>query len=315
MEFQCTFADTKFIRQLCLNESPMLQTALKLCLQLGYSRIYFGRREILQKFDKDPNIYLVVIDAEPGLLGQTTEKDVFIHMSKNESKITFVTPNQDLEGLSDSIGVLSFDDLDRLRSPQSNSEWEYPLSKKTKNISMLYSAKEYTTGHTIRTFIYNKYRTSGLIDFFTAQKSEHKIKLANRRSSLLNYRYNLIIENTFDEYHVSDQLKDAFLGKCIPIYLGNLTKYKLRFIETWGIDLSGVVDISKIGLHNALNFLDKSYYDASLPCVQSNHFAIKNRLSSLGWDGSEMINTDMSWLGDKVIDLLIKSLKRKLSQL
>ena len=315
MEFQCTFADTKFIRQLRLNESPLLQTALKLCLELGYSRIYFGRREILQKYDKHPNTYLVVIDAEPGLLGQTTEKDVFTHMSKNESNITFVTPNQDLGGLSDSIGVLSFDDLDRLRSPQSNSEWEYPLSKKSKNISMLYSAKDYTTGHTIRTFIYNKYRTSGLIDFFTAQKSEHKVKLANRRSSLVNYRYNLIIENTFDEYHVSDQLKDAFLGRCIPIYLGNLTKYKLRFIETWGIDLSGVVDISKFGLHNALTFLDQTYYDSSLTYIQSNHFAIKNRLLSLGWDGSEMINTDMSWLGDKVINLLIKSLKIKLSKL
>ena len=86
---------------------------------------------------------------------------------------------------------------------------------------MLYSAKEYTTGHTIRTFIYNKYRDTGLIDFFTAQKGEPLVLLSNRRVSLQNYRYNLIIENTFDDHHVSDQLKDAFLGKCIPIYLGN----------------------------------------------------------------------------------------------
>lgn len=313
MEFQCTFSETSFVRQLRLEESPLLQTALTLCLELGYSRIYFGRREVLQKTDDFPNTYFVIVDAEPGLLGQTTEKDVFTHMSRNESNITFITPNQDLVGLSDSIGVLSFDDLDRLRSPQSKSDWDYPLSKKSKNISMLYSAKEYTTGHLIRTFIYNKYRKSGLIDFFTAQKSEHKVQLSNRRKSLVNYRYNLIIENTFDEYHVSDQLKDAFLGKCIPIYLGNLTKYKQKFIDKWGINLSSVVQISNIGLHNALTSLDKSFYESSLSCVHANHLAIKHRLHFLGWDGSDMNNTDMSWLGHKVIIKLIESLKSKLS--
>ena len=99
---------------------------------------------------------------------------------------------------------------------------------------MLYSEKSYTTGHTIRTFVYSKYKHSGLIDFFTAKKAEAMIHLANRRNSLQYYRYNLIIENTFDHHHVSDQIKDAFLGKCIPIYLGNFTKYK-QHLSTSGV--------------------------------------------------------------------------------
>ena len=40
-------------------------------------------------------------------------------MSHHERNITFITSNQDLMGLSDSIGFLSYDDVDRLRSPQS----------------------------------------------------------------------------------------------------------------------------------------------------------------------------------------------------
>ena len=209
MEFQCTFADTKFIKQLRLDESTFLSRPLRLCSQLGYSNIVFGRREILDQYNNNSQTYLVVIDAEPGLLGQSTEKQVFHHMSSNEQNITFITPNQDLLGLSDSIAVLSFDDLDRLRSPQSNLEWEYPIEKKQNNISMLYSSKEYTTGHAIRTFIYNKYRDTGLL-IFTAQKAEKTIRISNRRNSLVKYRFNLIIENTFDDYHVSDQMKDAF---------------------------------------------------------------------------------------------------------
>ena len=313
MEFQCTIADTKFIKQLCLDESTFLSRPLRLCSQLGYSNIVFGRKEILDQYKNKPQTYLVVIDAEPGLLGQSTEKQVFLHMSANEKNITFITPNQDLLGLSDSIAVLSFDDLDRLRSPQSNLEWEYPIEKKQKNISMLYSSKEYTTGHTIRTFIYNKYRDTGLIDFFTAQKAERKIRVSNRRNSLINYRYNLIIENTFDDYHVSDQIKDAFLGRCIPIYMGNFSKYSQRFEDLWGIDMSSVVQISKFGLHQAVTSLDKNYYLSCLSSIENNYCAMRRRLRSLSWDGHEMVNTDMSWLGDKILIKLFQSLQNKIS--
>ena len=312
MEFQCTFADTKFIRQLRLDESTYLPKALRVCSQLGYSHIIFGRREILDQYDISPTTYFVVIDAEPGTLGQATEKKVFLHMSLNERNITFVTPNQDLQGLSDSIAVLPFDDLDRLRSPQSNLEWDCPISKKSKNISMLYSAKEYTTGHTIRTFIYNKYRDTGLIDFFTAQKGEEKIRISNRKNSLSYYRYNLIIENTFDDHHVSDQLKDAFLGRCVPIYMGNFTKFSQRFVDKWGVDISGIVQISNFGLDKAITSLGTDFYSSLLPSIETNYYAMHRRLSDLSWDGQSMINTDMSWLGDRVVNKLHNSLQNKL---
>ena len=67
--------------------------------------------------------------------------------------------------------------------------------------------------------------------------------MENRKNSLENYRYNLIIENTFDEYHISDQLKDSF-GKCIPIYLGNVSKYSKLYEDEWGIDWNGVIELS-----------------------------------------------------------------------
>ena len=56
---------TRFIRQLRLDESH-LPKALKLCSQLGYSKI-FRSKDVSGEHDENPSSYPVVIDAEPGL--------------------------------------------------------------------------------------------------------------------------------------------------------------------------------------------------------------------------------------------------------
>ena len=118
---------------------------------------------------------------------------------------------------------LTFEQLDRLRSPLSKSEWSFSVNDKDKNISMLYSEKEHTLGHIIRKYIYEKYHDTGLIDFFTAKKGDHGKHLENRKNSLEHYRYNLIIENTFEEHHIGEQLKDSFLGNAYR-YIGKCDK-------------------------------------------------------------------------------------------
>ena len=40
---------------------------------------------------------------------------------------------------------------------------------------------------------------------------------------------------------------------------------------------------------------------------------MRRRLRSLSWDGHEMVNTDMSWLGDKILIKLFQSLQNKIS--
>ena len=121
-----------------------------------------------------------------------------------------------------------------------------------------------------------------------AKKGDNTTHLENRKNSLENYRYNLIIENTFDEYHISDQLKDSFLGKCIPIYLGNASKYSKLYEDEWGIDWSGVIEIKSEGLENILKRVNEMEYRQRTSIVERNANSMKKRQLSLGWDGNEL---------------------------
>ena len=261
-----------FMKQLGIDKCTDLKKLLELGRRSNIKRFVVGYTPSfvskLQNYDVDE--HLIVINAEPDTMGASSVKHIINLLSEHSNRITFFTANRDLDGISDSIIPLTFEQLDRLRSPRSKCEWKFQVNNKVKNISMVYSAKTYTTGHVIRKYIYEKYKNSGLIDFFMAKKGDNTTHLENRKNSLENYRYNLIIENTFDEYHISDQLKDSFLGKCIPIYLGNASKYSKLYEDEWGIDWNGVIEIKSEGLENILKRVNEIEYRQRTSIIERN---------------------------------------------
>lgn len=91
------------------------------------------------------------------------------------------------------------------------------LHSKSKNISMPVSSKNFSEGHRIRHVIYDKYKDSGLIDFYGDGIPNFT---GDFRQCFIDYKYVIIAENCLQKGFHSEKLNDALLTGCIPIYWG-----------------------------------------------------------------------------------------------
>ena len=101
--------------------------------------------------------------------------------------------------------------------------WEHcqlekkPKTRKTKNISAIFSDKQFLSGHRIRQLIYQKYQNNQAVDFYgtiTGKRIEHK------GEALLPYRFSLAIENCIKDFYFTEKVLDCLACKAIPIYWG-----------------------------------------------------------------------------------------------
>ena len=292
----------------------------KIAYSKGYKSIHFcdGNKAInwmkskKQYLSMQKNeIFWVILTTETDFLGSYADKFILENLNKIEKNLLWITNVRDYANLSKSIYPLDFDELDRIRQPFIEGEWDFKVEDKTKNISMLYSGKTYNKNHCARKFIYEKYKNSNLIDFFVCTNAKHNKQLAfeNKYNCLSKYRYLLFIDNTFDKYHIDEQLKDAFYCKSIPIYLGNRSYFYKEIEEKYNIDwCNGTIDLSKENLSKVLNNYGKEYYISKKDVVEENALAMKNYLSKQGWEGENIHLSDFSWLANKAVDLVIDKL-------
>ena len=146
---------------------------------------------------------------------------------------------------------LSFNELVELNNPT-----------KTKNLSVIESGKKMAYGHKKRNEILNNLirKGSDYIDVYgkitisRENKGPYKTRLPHRKkeSGLLNYRYNLCIENGSTDFYFSEKIVDPLLCWTMPIYWGckNIDKFlpKGSYIN---IDIDSpnvveeIIDISK----------------------------------------------------------------------
>jgi hypothetical protein len=92
------------------------------------------------------------------------------------------------------------------------------LNNKTKMISMPFSFKNFSEGHRIRHIIYDKYKDSGVIDFYGSGIEGYNGEF---RESLVDYKYSICCENCLQKGFNSEKLNDCFLTYTIPIYWGS----------------------------------------------------------------------------------------------
>jgi len=136
------------------------------------------------------------------------------------------------------------------------------LYDKTKMISMPFSWKTGSEGHSLRHEIYNKYKDTGLIDFYGTGVPGFEGEF---RDCFFDYKYTIVIENTLQRGFNSEKLNDAFLTGCVPIY--------------WGSDI-----------------LDKNYNQISLyrfnPNVDSINWNMEKSLENLDTIINKLIKDD-----------------------
>ncbi len=87
--------------------------------------------------------------------------------------------------------------------------------EKDKLISMIFSFKNFSTGHKIRFDIYNKFNK--LID---AMGSGVNGKHLSKFHSCDNYAFSIVVENHKEDFYFTEKIIDCFLTGTIPIYWG-----------------------------------------------------------------------------------------------
>jgi len=294
-----------------VHKNKRLTEVLEIANASGIEKIFFGKFPVLEQVNFEAKEMAVVICTEPCMLAQHAEIKIMELLGRYENKIAFITTNQALKGISSSIHILAKEERERTMAPIARHDWNAEVSDKTKNISMVYSKKTTMTGHALRGFIFDKYHRGDKIDFFTGTGQNTKEELyENRVNSIRPYRYNLIIENTISSDHISGQIKDAILGKCIPLLLGGKNCIPDILADVYGLNLNGVIDLRNKGLHETIINIGEEFYTASHDIINQNHLIMKNKVRELGWDGVGHFQTDFTWLGD----IIVQKMKRAVLQ-
>lgn len=95
---------------------------------------------------------------------------------------------------------------------------KWGIYPKTKNICMILSEKTQTEGHKLRHRIYERYKDSGLIDFYGAGAGR---PFESKFDVLKDYRYCIVIESCFEDFYFTEKLIDPISVGTIPIYRGS----------------------------------------------------------------------------------------------
>ena len=156
----------------------------------------------------------------------------------------------------------------------------YGLHNKTKKISMAFSDKNFSEGHRLRHLIYEKYKNTGIIDFYGSGVGKY---LDDLRDCYKDYKYVIVCENTLQKGYNSEKINDVLLNGSIPIYWGseildnnydlnsifkfspNLESINFEFEESLQ-NLEGI--LNNININDPYNFLIE-------PITHNYHYSLK----------------------------------------
>ena len=149
----------------------------------------------------------------------------------------------------------------------------HKIHKKTKLVSMIYSDKQWLTGHKIRHMIANsliskiKYDKIDLLGRATNKPLDLKSEGTN------DYMFQIAIENLKRKNYFADKIYDCFVTGTVPIYWGapNIADF---------FDIRGILVFNNPQeLANILKSLSKEKYESMLPYVKNNFELVKKYLT------------------------------------
>jgi len=140
------------------------------------------------------------------------------------------------------------------------------FDKKCKMVSMVSSGKMMTTGHRLRKDVIDKFGNN--IDLYGRAYKY----IDNKIESLLDYKFQIVIENTKRDYYFTEKLIDCLQTGVIPIYWG------CPSIGNF-FDINGVLTFeTESELSNILNSLSDNLYLDKVESIKNNFELSKNYL-------------------------------------
>ena len=134
---------------------------------------------------------------------------------------------------------------------------------KTKNISMISSAKEVCRMHIVRKKLAFYCKEKGLADTYGKFDGG---PYCTMELPFEHYRYSIVVENGIEPFYFTEKIMNAFAAQTIPIYLG-ATEIG-RFFNPAGIIQIGLEDCDHI--ENILKRCTPEEYERRLPAVIDN---------------------------------------------
>lgn len=161
-------------------------------------------------------------------------------------------------------GGVMFDAVQAGITPQENfviSPENY--KRKTKNVSMISSAKEMCHMHLVRKKLAFHCKEHGLADTYGKFDGGAYCPI---ELPFKDYRYSIVVENNIEPFYFTEKIMNAFAAQTIPIYLG-ATEIG-RFFNANGIIQIGLDDCNHI--ENILKRCTPEEYERRLPAVIDN---------------------------------------------
>ena len=136
--------------------------------------------------------------------------------------------------------------------------------EKTKNVSLILSAKQTTIGHRLR-HVVNK--TYPHIDSYG-----YNNPIENKITALKDYRFSVVIENCQKDYYFSEKLIDSFITGTIPIYWG--CPSISHFFDTNGMLIFNTLNELELIINN----LNEGLYNSKFESIKHNFEEAKKYL-------------------------------------
>ena len=143
------------------------------------------------------------------------------------------------------------------------------IINKSKNLSIIASAKRDSTGHILRHNIIDEIRNKIDIDLFG---NGYKT-IDDKSEALLDYRFSIIIENDKSPIYFTEKIIDCLVSGVVPIYWG-ADKIGEHFNLNGFIIINNIEDVNKI-----LSELTPEKYEELLPYVIENFEIAKKFLT------------------------------------
>ena len=136
--------------------------------------------------------------------------------------------------------------------------------EKTKNISMVSTAKSMCDLHKVRLSMAWECKKKGLADTFGVFDGGPKCATADY---LDNYRYSIMVENEISKYYFSERLTSCFATKTVPVYMG------CTDIGKW-FNTDGIIQITPKdadNLEEVLKICSVQDYQARAAAIEDNY--------------------------------------------
>ena len=144
---------------------------------------------------------------------------------------------------------------------------------KINKISIVYSAKNFSIGHSKRVNFLKKLINSNISDYIDVF-GDGFTPIPDKWDSIVGYKYHLVIENDSQRDYWSEKLADAYIGFAFPIYFGcpNIGDY----FDKDSLLVINIDDIDK-SIKMIKNIIHEGYYEKNIKKITESRTKVLNQ--------------------------------------